>query len=146
MKLEKDIQKDIIHYLKLRNIPISVTDASRAWGRDGGIRKSKVSPDHPDLSCVLPVYSNHIKVGLAFFIEVKSSKGKLRDGQKYKLIELSDTGAVCLVARSVEEVEQMVERFMSKELKQEDLDYANSLLLKEMSSKRKKKTTTALPF
>lgn len=46
--LEKDIQKQITSYLTLKGVPFAVTNAERVWNPQGFVRKSKVSPDHPD--------------------------------------------------------------------------------------------------
>lgn len=149
--LEKDIQSAILKYLRGRNISVSVTDASRVWGQGGQLMRSKVSKDHPDLSCVLSVGvklgSKDTYIGLAFFIEVKSATGRIRDGQKNKLVELADSGAVCMIARSVEDVKAVVDKFQWRPLKEQDLEDAYTLLISQLEPKRKKKVSTqTLPF
>ena len=73
--LEKDIQKQIVTYLKLKKVPYAVTNAERVWSKQGFPIKSKVSPDHPDLSATMPVLINGNAVGLSFYIEVKTPTG-----------------------------------------------------------------------
>lgn len=119
--LEKDVQKAICLYLKTKGIVYSKTDASRSFSKDGFPRKSKVTPDWPDLTAVIPMYfeDNGQKrtVGVAFFIEVKRLKGSaVREGQKERLTQLRATGAVAIVARCVEDVDVVVKRYLNRSL------------------------------
>lgn len=97
---ESDIQKTITDYLTLLRIPFSVTDASRAFGHDGQPRKSKVAKDWPDVTGVLP------PDGRMLAIECKTRKGKLSKGQKEMLEKLEAAGALVIVPRCFEDVEQ----------------------------------------
>jgi hypothetical protein len=147
--LEKDIQKTIVSYLKLKGIEVTVTDASRTWGKGGGVRQSKVDSDHPDLSCVLPVVvkdknNAEIKLGLAFFIEVKTKTGSIRSGQKEKLVKLADAGALCVLARDVSEVVRVVDLFMNKEFDHSELAKETELLKLLLADRRKKEVRDAL--
>jgi hypothetical protein len=146
--LEADIQKTIVAYLKLKKIEVTVTDASRVWGRDGKPRKSRVDPDHPDLSCVLPVVVNNSdsvnKLGLAFFIEVKTKTGSIRDGQKEKLRHLANAGALCMLARDVTEVVRVVELFLNKPFDISAYNAEIELLNLNLSDRRSKATRDAL--
>lgn len=143
-KLEKDIQKEIITYLKLRKIPHAVTNAERVWSKQGFIRSSKVTPDWPDLSATLPVSIDGNPLGLSFYIEVKTPKGSIRDGQKLKLMELADAGALCVLARTLNEVKDVVEKFQDAELDFELLSRTRILLKLLLSDRRSKEVKAAL--
>lgn len=142
--LEKDIQKMITKYLDLKRVPYAVTNAERVWNPQGFVRKSKVSPDHPDLTATLPVYVDGKKVGLSFYIEVKTPTGSIRDGQKVKLRELADAGALCVLARSLDEVRSVVEKFKDAELDMEAFKRTRTLLELLLSDRRSKEVKEAL--
>ncbi len=142
--LEKDIQKQITSYLTLKGVPFAVTNAERVWNPQGFVRKSKVSPDHPDLSATLPIFVNNVRIGLSFYIEVKTPTGSIRDGQKIKLRELSNAGALCVLARSLEEVIDVVERFKDAELNEVAFKRARTLLDLLLSDRRSKEVKDAL--
>lgn len=142
--LEKDIQKLITKYLTLRGIPFAVTNAERVWNPQGFVRKSKVSPDHPDLSATMPVLIDGNAVGLSFYIEVKTPTGSIRDGQKVKLRELADAGALCVLARSLDDVKEVVERFQGAELDFESFKRTRTLLELLLSDRRSKEVRDAL--
>ncbi len=142
--LEKDIQKTIVQYLKLRKVPYAVTNAERVWSKQGFIRPSKVTPDHPDLTATMPVLVNGNALGLSFYIEVKTPSGSIRDGQKVKLRELADAGALCVLARSLDDVKEVVERFQGAELDFESLKRSRTLLELLLSDRRSKEVRDAL--
>lgn len=142
--LEKDIQKMIVKYLELRRIPFAVTNAERVWNPQGFIRKSKVSPDWPDLSATMPVLVNGNAVGLSFYIEVKTPTGSIRDGQRVKLRELASAGALCVLARSLDDVTLVVEKFQGAELDFEALAQSRTLLDLLLSDRRSKEVREAL--
>lgn len=142
--LEKDIQKQITSYLTLKGVPFAVTNAERVWNPQGFVRKSKVSPDWPDLSATLPIFVNSVRIGLSFYIEVKTPTGSIRDGQKIKLRELSDAGALCILARSLEEVVDIVERFKDAELNEVAFKRSRTLLDLLLSDRRSKEVKDAL--
>lgn len=142
--LEKDIQKLITKYLDLRKVPYAVTNAERVWNPQGFVRKSKVSPDWPDLSATMPVLINGNPVGLSFYIEVKTPTGGIRDGQKVKLRELSAAGALCVLARSLEDVKTVVEKFQGAELDFDALAKSHTLLDLLLSDRRSKAVKDAL--
>lgn len=143
-KLEKDIQKEIVDYLKLKRVPHAVTNAERVWSKQGFPIKSKVTPDWPDLSATLPVYIDSRRVGLSFYIEVKTPTGSIRDGQRAKLRELGDAGALCVLARSLEEVQEVVERFKDAELDYDEFKRTRTLLELLLSDRRSKHVKDAL--
>lgn len=142
--LERDIQKLITKYLELRRVPFAVTNAERVWNPQGFVRKSKVSPDHPDLSATLPVLVNGNPLGLSFYIEVKTPTGSIRDGQKVKLRELADAGALCVLARSLDEVKDVVEKFQGAELDWDAFKRTRTLLELLLSDRRSKEVKAAL--
>lgn len=142
--LEKDIQKQIVNYLKLKKVPCAVTNAERVWSKQGFPIKSKVSPDHPDLTATMPVLVNGNALGLSFYIEVKTPSGSIRDGQKVKLRELADAGALCVLARSLDDVKEVVERFQGAELDFESLKRTRTLLELLLSDRRSKEVREAL--
>lgn len=95
---EADIQLGIRQLLSLMGVPHSVTDASRTWGPDGGVRQGKVEPGWPDISCVIPFPSYF---GRALFIETKAAKTGFQPGQKETHETLRAAGAIVVVPRSV---------------------------------------------
>lgn len=101
--LECDIQQAIVDWLTAQRFPHAVTDASRVWGKDGGVRKSKVNPDWPDISGVIPAHWNSALAGRALFIETKAAWGRLSPGQALLHAQLRAAGAVVLVPYSVDE-------------------------------------------
>ncbi len=143
-RLEKDIQTTIISYLKLRNIQHSVTNADRVWGRNGGVRQSKVEKGWPDISAVLPVEINGVKIGVSLFIEVKTLVGTAKPEQKEKLQILSEAGAVCILARKVEDVVEIIERYKDKSFTADDLSRSRRLLELNLSDRRNKEVKDAL--
>ena len=142
--LEKDIQKLITRYLELKGVPFAVTNAERVWNPQGFVRKSKVSPDWPDLSATMPVLVNGHPLGLSFYIEVKTPSGSIRDGQKIKLTSLANAGALCVLARSLDEVVTVVEKFKGVELDFEALQRTHTLLKLLLSDRRSKTVKDAL--
>jgi hypothetical protein len=46
--------------------------------------------------------------GRAFFIELKTRKGKLRPGQKQWLLDLHEAGAACAIVRSIDDLERVM--------------------------------------
>jgi hypothetical protein len=142
--LEKDIQKLIVDYLKMRRVPYALTNAERVWSKYGYPIKSKVSPDHPDLSATMPVLVNGNPIGLSFYIEVKTETGALRDGQRIRLTQLAEVGSICTVARCLEDVEIIVNLFYNKELDHQLLRKTKELLMLKLADRRKKEIRDAL--
>lgn len=79
----------------------TVTDASRTWGIDGRVRKSKfaVAKDWPDITGCMPD-------GRFLAIETKTKRGRLSVGQADLLARLRRCGAVVIVPRSLEDAAQ----------------------------------------
>jgi len=93
---EAQIQRDICKYLTIRQIPFSVTDASRSFTPSGNIRQ-KVRTGWPDISAVL-------KGGQAFFIECKRKGLKPTAIQERTHEALRKQGAIVIVASSANDV------------------------------------------
>lgn len=123
LKLESTIQKEIEGVLILNNIIYSITDASRAFGKDGKPRRSKVNKDWPDITIVYSrvyarfggseegAYANAMSMPSVVLVETKSSTGKLSPGQKALHERLKrETGCEVLVPRSRDEFIEMFER------------------------------------
>ena len=142
--LEKDIQKTIVAWLEANSVHVAVTNAERVWSKHGFPIKSKVSPDHPDLTCVLPIKINQLEIGLAMYIEVKTPTGSIREGQKVKLRALAGSGALCILARSLDDVIPVVRRFKDKELDYEAFLNTRTLLDLQLSDRRSKEVRDAL--
>lgn len=142
--LEKDIQKTIVQYLRYRKIEVSVTNSDRTWGKWGGIRQSKVDKGHPDLTAVLPVMVGGERLGLALYIEVKTPTGSLKPEQKEKLAALDASGALCLVARSLDDVMRVVENMAFKELDRKKVAHVRDLLRLSLGSRSSKGAREAI--
>lgn len=93
----KELEQTIYQYLDWMQIEYTPTDASRTFGPDGSVRKSKVKKGWPDITCCLDG-------GKMFCIEVKTEKDDLRDEQVKVISNLLAKGALVVVARSVEDV------------------------------------------
>jgi len=99
---EAQVQATIIEYLELGRIVHTVSDGSRHWDAKGRVRASRVlMPGWPDISGVLPG-------GRAFFVEVKSLRGRLSHAQLACHARLREAGAVVVVARSLEDVQAVI--------------------------------------
>lgn len=102
--LEKDIQREIVGYLKKIGIVFSVTNADRSFRKNGMPRTSKVKKGWPDITALLPVVINNKPVAISFGIEVKTKTGRLREHQVLTKNEMERDGGIYLVARSREDV------------------------------------------
>lgn len=101
--LENSVQRDILTLLAARNIPHAVTDASASYNANGQRRK-RVTTGWPDITACFP------GTGQLLAIECKrASGGRLRPEQAATLETLWTSGALILIARSVEDVERMLE-------------------------------------
>ncbi len=103
MKKEKETQKAILDYLRLRKIP--------AWKvTTAGIRKPDGGwiPNHSkgmsDIIGVLPFRVDHCAPGSFLAIEVKSEKGVLSALQKEFLDTVNNSGGLAFMAKSVDDV------------------------------------------
>ena len=94
---EAHLQSGICQLLDILDLPYTVTDAARVWGRDGRPRPSKVATGWPDLTGCLPG-------GILFAIECKGPRGRLKPEQRVTLSRLEGSGAHVLVAKSLDQV------------------------------------------
>lgn len=98
--LEINVQMAICSYLDTQRIPYARTDATEAFNRKGQ-RVKRVDADWPDLTAC---YQSYL-VG----IEAKRAVGgELSHGQAVKLEELHKAGALVVVARSVDDVIELL--------------------------------------
>lgn len=101
---ESDIQKDIIHYLKImgalcwRNNSIGIYDKSF-----GGFRKLNGYGCRVGVSDILGIWR-----GRFLAIEVKSPKGKLTEAQSAFLLDVQRHGGIAFCARSLNDVMRML--------------------------------------
>lgn len=106
---EAQIQKAICQYLAAQRIPHSVTDATESFNRNGQ-RVRRVRRGWPDVVGCIPTRIAGNNGGAFLAIECKSAKGRLRPDQARTLHELYQAGALVCVARSVDDVIEMLER------------------------------------
>jgi VRR-NUC domain len=137
---EKEIQAKIMKYLNGElDVVCSVTNAERTWNREGFIGRSKVKKGWPDISGVVSVLVNGHNLGVGLFIEVKREGGTLKAEQREHLTKLSGSGAICIVARTVDEVRKVVGAFANKPYTQEKLILVNDILRIHLYERRTKK-------
>jgi hypothetical protein len=94
---EAELQKAILDYLHLRGI--------RAWRNSVGRVANTVTGGGegcPDIHGIIK------PCGRALYVEVKSAKGKLSTAQAEWLQAARDAGALTVVARSVKDVEEVL--------------------------------------
>lgn len=108
---EAQIQDAITAYLRTQRIPHTVTDATQTFNNKGQ-RVRRVSGGWPDITACWP------NDGLFIGIEVKSAKGRLRPEQAITLHALYMAGALVCVARSVDDVIQVLQ---TGKMRREDL-------------------------
>ena len=96
--LERQIQTQILDYLKLRGVFCWKQNTSGIYRKD----RSAYIPSHtrgmPDICGIL-------RGGRAFYVEVKRRTGRLSEPQKEFLGRASTLGALAIVAYCVEDVE-----------------------------------------
>lgn len=93
---ESAIQSHIMQYMTKKGWYVQRQNSGMVKSERGGmVRLAPVGT--PDLLC--------IKDGRILFIEVKNEKGKVTELQQQKMEELRGYGAECIVARSIEDVE-----------------------------------------
>lgn len=99
---EAEIQSAIIGYLQTQRIPHSITNAQRSYNHKGQIVR-RIQTGWPDITACWP------SEGLFLGIEVKTAKGKLKPEQAITLHALYMAGALVVVARSVDDVIQVLQ-------------------------------------
>jgi hypothetical protein len=91
-KSEKEIQRDIVQYLKTLDLAYTVTDASVNFR----LHRRKMRKSWPDITAILPG-------GRTWAIEVRTEKGLYKPGQKEMLAGLAGFGALVTVARCLQD-------------------------------------------
>lgn len=94
---EAQIQASILQWLAFKGIPHTQTEAKRSFNERGQLVR-RVSPGWPDITACWR--------GTLVGIECKSARGKLRYEQARTLSRLWQVGAIVVVARCIEDVEQ----------------------------------------
>lgn len=96
---ERQVQQAIVDYLTVQGIPFAVTDAAEAFNRRGQ-RVRRVTPGWPDITAC---------DGEFLAIECKRAEGgKLSPLQAETLNRLHQRGALVVVARSVDDVIELL--------------------------------------
>jgi hypothetical protein len=103
MAAEKDIQAGICNYLRLKNIPYAVTDASLMVAKDGTKRRKVTTSGWPDVTAVLTG-------GQFLGIETKTAKGVLSADQIACHKSITDMGGIVIVPRSLEDAMDALRR------------------------------------
>ena len=108
-KLETGIKKEIMDYLKPRNIPANRNQAGKVKVGPHWINLGKSG--WPDIICCLP------PKGQFLGIEVKKSDGKTSGLQDKIQYEIDQAGGQVIVVRSVEELAIELKRLQEEEEK-----------------------------
>lgn len=106
LALEASIQGTICEWLDLMQLEHSVTDASRTFNHRGEARRSKVRAGWPDVTVVVPIEIQGVRVGISWLIETKRRTGRLRAAQEELIPKLRAAGAVVTIARSLDDVQR----------------------------------------
>lgn len=107
---ESAIQAHVLQYLRLRGIKAYRINAGMIpTGEKRSRRMIRLAPKgFSDIMGVLgEAFGRH--KGRAIFVEVKAKGGKLTQFQEMFLDEMRQQGAVCIVARSIDDVERELE-------------------------------------
>ena len=123
---EAEIQDAIVGWLKEQKIPHTVSEAKRSYNEKGQLVR-RIKPGWPDITGCLPYAGQFIG------IECKSAKGRLRPDQARTLYGLYNAGALVVVARSVEDVAQLLITGRVR-----DCDLAEMCKYKDRVQKRRK--------
>jgi hypothetical protein len=112
-------------YLSAMRIPHTLSDAARCFNSKGQIVR-RIDPNWPDITACAP------SSGVLLAIEVKAGKDTLTPGQAHTLHLLYLAGALVVVARSVEDVEEVLK---TRRIRSRDID--EICLYKDKPHKRK---------
>ena len=93
--LEKNIQQDILRYLKSHSI----------------FHYKNITCNKRGIPDIVAVYN-----GIPLFLEVKTQMGVLSEIQKYQMEQIRLSGGFAYVVRSVEEVERILHMYRDKTL------------------------------
>ena len=100
---ESEIQKQIIQYLQSMNYMYWRNYVGPILRGQNKVLSKNPMSGMPD---ILGIFNSHHRL---FAIEVKSKKGKLHDKQHIWIDKLTAAGALCLVARHVDDVREVFE-------------------------------------
>lgn len=108
---ERTIQANILEYLRCRGIKAYRINAGVIITGEGRSRRPvRLAPKgSADIWGVLPADRDGNNAGRAIFVECKAKGGKLTQFQEMFLDEMRQQGAVCVVARSIDDVERELE-------------------------------------
>lgn len=103
---ESYAQRLIREFLTSLGIPNTSTNAKMIpCGK--GFRRLVGTPGWPDITAVLPG-------GTALCIEVKARYGRVRPDQRRVLDMIVAQGGICILARTVEDVKEVLQDYMEK--------------------------------
>lgn len=125
----KQIMSAVEEYLDVRRIPYSATDATESYNRHGQ-RVRRVEEGWPDVTGCLP------PDGVTLAVEVKTAKDKLRPAQAKVLHALYQSGALVVIARSLDAV---ILALASGKAPVETLAEITATLAKEGKRKRRRR-------
>jgi hypothetical protein len=129
---EAEIQSAIVDYLNVQKIPHTVTEAKRSYNERGQLVR-RIAPGWPDITGAVPIGLGSQLCAAFLGIECKSASGRLRPDQARTLYGLYKAGALVVVARSVDDV---VELLLSGRVR--DCDVAEMCKYKDRIQKRKR--------
>jgi hypothetical protein len=105
LALENPLRAAVVEYLRLRGYVVSVTDAAlRVCPGCGRVSGQSVDTGWPDVTACEP------GTGRLVAVETKTVKGKLRPSQVRCLETLRAAGAVVCVARSLDDLQNVIEK------------------------------------
>lgn len=127
------LRSQILKLLQDAHFQVEVTDASTIQTPKGE-RQLVYPAGWPDVTAVIPVS------GRAWLIEIKTEDGDVRPAQEDRLLELTASGALVTLARSVDDVADELERLIVYLWKHHRTEYQNYLtaltLLRAAAEKR----------
>ena len=101
MKSENEIQRDVLDYLKLRNIPATRNHCGRLKDK-GGYWVNLGAAGWPDIICCLPPH------GFFLGLEIKRPGEELSGVQEKVKYEIQQAGGMVLRIESVQELNEML--------------------------------------
>ncbi len=101
---EAEVQKTILQYLRMRGV--------YCWRQNAGSFKVGdrfVSMGMKGISDVLAIYPHGIRKGTLVALEIKKEKGLLSDSQIVFLKDVRKSGAIAMVAESLDDVIRLLD-------------------------------------
>jgi hypothetical protein len=121
-KLENEVLADLLEWLTLKRIVHTLTEAKRSYNEHGQLVR-RVAPGWPDVTAAVPLwrasgFGPGVSPGQLWGIEAKrATGGALSLDQAETLSRLWESGALVVIARSVECLEEV----LSKGVRPKDL-------------------------